>query len=98
MIEDNVFKKSDLELVNWQYQVRYNSVDDFKLGQEVFLKSNPECPMVVNSLHENMVGVYWKLENGDLDFHEFPPQCLLPYKFAGLVNYKNNTFYNISLN
>ena len=97
MIQDDVFKSEELKLVNWQYQIRFNSVNDFKLGEEVFLKSNPEHPMIVNSLNEYFVEVYWKQEDGSLYFHQFPPQSILPYKYAGLVNYKNNNFYNISL-
>lgn len=79
------FKESELKLMKYQYAVSHETPLKFKIGEKVFLKSNPEVVLVVVDVTLDSVIV--KVKNG-VEEMSFPPQCLLQYKFAGLIEYK----------
>lgn len=72
-----------------QYQIVHDYTSCFKEGQKVFLKSNPELPLTVIAITEDLIEIGWQKDN---EFYKnyFPPQCLLQYNYAGLVYWKNN--------
>ena len=80
----------------WQYQVNYESVDDFKVGEFVFLKSNPKVYLVVAGFngdevlltYTDLMGVFHKIS---IHF-----KCLMHYRNAALLVYDGN--YNVCLN
>ena len=80
----------------WQYLVTHKSTTDFKIGEKVFLKCNPDVPMVVSKIKEKTVTTTWLCSDGSRYSHEFVPECILQYKYAGLLVY--NDKYNVSLN
>jgi len=80
-----------LKVEDWQYSVIHKDVTCFRLGEKVFLKSNPEYPMMVSSLKEDTVVVARGLNQ-----YEFPPECLLQYKCRPLLEYKG--IFDICLN
>jgi len=86
-----VFKKEDLKLCDFQYQIIHENVNDFEIGEEVFLKSNPEYSLKVYSFGEKkvVVGEY-------APTMLFPPQCILQYKYSGLIIWKRK--YEICIN
>lgn len=81
-----------------QYLVSNKSIFDFRIGEKVFLKSNPEFAIVVSGFDKPNKTVICKYFNskGDLKFVDFPPQCILSYKYAGLIIIKDKWY--ISLN
>ena len=81
-LNTGAFKAEDLKLCDFQYEIKHNSIDDFKVGEEVFLKSNPETPMKVYGFSEDKKSVLTSM--GD-NKYSFPPECLLQYKYAGLL-------------
>jgi len=85
-----------LEIYDWQYAIKLTSTTFFNGGDEVFLKSNPECTMHVYMTTEKLVIVGWLDKNNELQFDSFPPEYLLHYIFAGLVFWKRK--YLLSLN
>lgn len=87
MIERN-FNEGDLNLCSWQYEIRHTDVNDFVIGEKVFLKSNPEHPMVVHSIGDKEVICEYMNS-----YNPWSPECILQYKFAGLVIYKNRYKY-----
>lgn len=91
-----MFNADDLQICNWQYTVRHTSVDCFVIGELVFLKSNPECPMTVTSMTDKRVSTNWYSLDGKLQTCDFPPECILQYKYAGLQTYKLNTNVNFN--
>lgn len=86
---------SDLKKCDLQYQVRHKSTDKFKVGEIVFLKSNPEWPMKVAFIDNEEVTCEWKNSLGNLEGASFPPECLLQYVYAGLIVWKGT---NLCLN
>jgi hypothetical protein len=46
-----------LRLAPLQYSIRHSSPNDFKIGEKVFLKSNPEFPLEVIEIGETKVKV-----------------------------------------
>ena len=99
MVEHNNkrFHSDDLQLVDWLHTVRHHNTDNFKRGDRVFLKSNPECALHVYFIGPDKVSVMWYDNNGILQFAEFPPECILQYKYAGLMVYRRSNI-KISLN
>lgn len=87
MINDEVFNEGNLGLVAWQYQIRHEDTVMFAVGELVFLKSNPEMPLTVKEVCSNDVVVCW-LHEGVEQSCEFPPECILQYRFAALKVYK----------
>lgn len=84
---------NDLNKCDIQYQVRFESSLDFVVGEKVFLKSNPELPLTVThvGILFNSVEVMW-MSNKSINITKFPPQCLLPYRFAGLIIIKEKHY------
>lgn len=73
-------KKTDL-----QYEIRHHTTDKFKIGESVFLKSNPEWPMTVTHIGEKEVTTTWNNLYGTPQHASFPPQSILQYRYAGLI-------------
>lgn len=48
-----VMKAGDLVNCNFQFYVCHKSIDDFKIGDKVHLKSSPEVPMTVIGFRKN---------------------------------------------
>lgn len=96
MLEEKSFKGNELIRAEYQFLIRHQTSDNFIIGETVFLVSNPEVPLIVHSIKNNTVLVYW-YANNEIQFSEFPPQCVLQYKYRPLlVHYKTN--FNICLN
>ncbi len=87
--------KNDLIICDLQYSVIHKNVSCFKLWEKVFLKSNPEFEMTVCSIGDSITVSYVN-EKNTIYWTDFPPECLLQYKFAGLVTY--NKKHCVSLN
>ncbi len=77
------FKKDDLILCEFQYEVRHTDINRFKIGEKVFLKSNPEVPMTVDSIDYKEVICKHK-DN----LHHFPPECILQYEHSMFLVWK----------
>ena len=86
---DGGLNKNDI-----QYQVKFDRSRYFGLGQKVFLKSNPELPLTVTNIGEkyNTVEVSWMDKQGCFNETDFPPECLLPYEYAGLIIIKEKHY------
>jgi hypothetical protein len=84
-----------LKKVLYQYMIRHTNINKFKIGELVFLKSNPEHGMLVRSLNirNNKVEVLI-LVSGEI--YSFVPEVLLQYKYSGLLILNDDYF--ISLN
>lgn len=95
---EGIFKPEDLIPCEWQHQIRHRSVDDFLLFEKVFLKSNPEFPIFVYLLDDesNKVICIWVDKEMGVTTESFSPECLLQYRFAGLMKYRRK--FNICLN
>jgi len=87
------FKEGDLISCEFQYEIRHTDINCFKIGEEVFLKSNPERPMKVCGFSEDNKQV---LTMFDYYIELFPPECLLQYRYAGLFIVRKK--YKICLN
>ena len=96
MIQGGLFKSEDLILCRWQYLVSHTNTECFTLGEVVFLKSNPEHQMSVHSINEDSITTKWRGVDNEIQTCEFPPACILQYKYAGLLTSRSG--YNISLN
>lgn len=98
MKNEKRFKRKDLKLCDYQYQIVHTNTKMFKAGQVVFLKSNPEIEMIVLDVKEKTVTVMFEINEkkkvwGKTDLQ---PECILQYKYAGLliVNKKINVCLN----
>ena len=80
----------------WQYQIRHEQPNAFDIGECVFLKSNPEWPLIVYTLDDTFVYVVWKDIEDTVHADSFPPQAILQYRYAGLLIWRNS--YRICLN
>jgi len=78
-------KLQDLKLYDWQYEVRHNKTTAFSSGEIVFLKSSIECPMIVCSIGLKEVSTMWENKFGDMNCESFSPECILQYRYAGLL-------------
>lgn len=81
----------------WQYEVIHRKPTDFKIGEEVFLKSSPDRKMKVRSIGEKNVITSWIGTDGKGHMHSFPPQYILQYKYAALLVDRTDS-YRICLN
>lgn len=90
------FKKEDLKLCEWQYAIKHNNKNCFKSGEIVFLKSNPKQPMIVNSINDNTITTAWYSLVKGIEVYDFPFECVLQYKYAGLLIYRQK--FCMSLN
>jgi len=79
------FNGDELKKLDWQYLISHNSEKCFKIGEWVFLKSNPELPLKISQLKNGQVSC----QINDI-VAVFPPQCLLQYKYAGLFIWKDD--------
>ena len=86
----------ELRLCDWQYLICHHTSDCFKIGESVFLKSNPEWPMTVYLLENNKVTCYWNSLDEELFVQEYPSECILQCKFIPLQVYQKK--YHICLN
>jgi hypothetical protein len=82
-----IFNQDELSLCKWQYTISHNNPNDFKIGEIVFLKSNPDYELVVCAINENTITVMWNNFGHKTESNEFPPQCILQYKYASLLTY-----------
>ena len=89
-------REDDLILTDFQYLIRHTTVDDFKVGERVFLKSNPEFPMTVYSFDDGEIACEWVAKNSIRNYHFFPPESILQYEYAGLVVFRK--LYHMCLN
>jgi DNA-directed RNA polymerase subunit RPC12/RpoP len=85
---EGYFKKEDLRLCDAQYTIRHMDVNCFVCGEKVFLKSNPEHPMTVHSVNKSTITTIWYTKTNEMQLCEFPPECILQYKYAGLITYR----------
>ena len=53
--------------------------------------------MVVYAINKDNVTVVLNSENNEFQIESFLPECILQYKYAGLITHKRSG-YNISLN
>ena len=53
---EGYFKKEDLRICDAQYTTRHTNVNCFVRGEKVFLKSNPEHPMIAAALMRYYIG------------------------------------------
>ncbi len=90
------FNVDDLIKAEWQYYIRHFSSECFVMGEQVFLKSNPEVLMTVHSLYDESVICCWRSIDGQIQLSEFSCQCILHYKFRQLRIYYDK--YKICLN
>jgi hypothetical protein len=96
MIRQESYKPGDLLRADWQYTINHKTTDKFKKGDKVFLKSDPEFTFEVMTVLNDKVIVFHKTHPGGCVITHFPPQCLLQYKYAGLMTGKR--IISISLN
>ncbi len=90
-----IFGENDLKKVDVQYTIFNKSTSDFKPGDKVFLKSNPDLPLEVSYITNTEVvcSVIWALsKNTD----RFPPECILHYEDAAFVTIKER--FEVCLN
>ena len=90
------FNADDLSKCSFQYSVRHNDVNLFKVGESVFLKSNPEHKMLVAKLNCDDVSVKWFDNSGNVQICNFPPECILQYKYSALKTFKDK--FDVCLN
>lgn len=95
-MEDRIFKQDDLIPSDWQYVIRHTDVNCFVCGEKVFLKSNSEHQMTIHSINESTITTFWYSKTNEIQFCDFPPECILQYKYAGLLSYRQKVF--VSLN
>jgi len=96
---EGIFRSEDLKLCDWDYVIRHRQATNFKKGTLVFLKCNPEVPMLVIKIDkkENRVITQWLNKDGEKETQSWKPETILQYKYAGLVKYKDGKTI-ISLN
>lgn len=97
MLHENSFNNNDLVKVEYQFLISHKLSKNFNIGEKIFLKSNPEIIMTVHSIKNNMVLCYWYDNNYEMQFSEFPPECVLQYKYRVLLLH-SKTNANICLN
>lgn len=85
MRKEGTYRRGDLIKLPWQYTVVNNDTSDFRIGEDVFLRSDVGMPLVVASLSKHEVGVEWKDTMGVVHCAFFSPQVLLQYRYAALV-------------
>ncbi len=87
-MEEGIFKQEDLRLCDWQYTIRHDNVDCFERGEKVFLKSNPEHLMTVHSVNKSSITTIGYTKLNEMQLREFPPECILQYKYIALLTYR----------
>lgn len=89
-------RSDDVELCDWQYTIRFE-LQDFRIGEIVFLKSNPEWPMFTCNFDGCNVVVEWESLSGEMQRAKIHPHCLMKYEYAAFQTYKM-TDYHVCLN
>lgn len=84
-MEEESFKPEDLKLLDWQYTVIHHDTSSFKVGDQVFLKSNPEFPMTVVAIAHGEVFTTWVNALGAPMKWHWKPQLILQYRYACFV-------------
>jgi len=85
------FKADDLILSDFQYEIIHKTTDAFTIGEKVFLKSNPEVPMIVDSIdHQKVI-----CKHQDM-LISFRPEIILQYKHSVFLIVKRK--FKICLN
>jgi hypothetical protein len=89
-----------LRSCTWQYSIRHESVLKFQIGDVVFLKCNPDFPIKVIDIDilNNKVKCYWKNINHEKQYCDFPPETILHYRYASLVQARSKTIQIIQIN
>jgi len=95
-MKNHSFNQDDLRHHHTQYKIRNKSIKDFEIGESVFLKSNPELPMIISRFKDDMVVCEWKTKGGESQSSTFNIHTILQYRYAGLVVY--NQKYEFCLN
>lgn len=95
-MNEDLFNENDLRHSKIQYVVRHTSSNMFKAGESVFLKSNPEVKLIVFDTSDKEVEVVHANDLACFEHMTFPPECLLQYRYAGLVEL--NKKYKICIN
>lgn len=90
------YNKYNLKLSKAQHTIKWKKTSDFKINEKVFLKSNINLILNVCDLDESDVTVTWLDKENKRQYTKFPPECILQYKYAGLITYQNR--FKISLN
>lgn len=90
------FNQKDLVACDFQHTVRHKDVNCFIPGERVFLKSNPEHVMWVHSVMKNSITTVWHTGRNKIRTCNFPPECILQYRYAGLLIYKNKFYMSLN--
>lgn len=96
MFESESVKSDDIVLYEWQYLVRHQNINCFTVGEKVFVTIKPDLPMFVKGFNGEYVIVEWLSKDKTLIVDEWYPQCILQYKYAALMVYKEK--FNVCLN
>lgn len=80
-----LFNKGDLILCNIQYSKVFKNTNDFKLREEVFLKSNPDHIMQVAIITSDRVICLSIDKEGNRSMIPFKPECILQPRYKDLV-------------
>lgn len=70
----------NLILCNCQYYITHHLVSDFKIGEKVFLKSNPEIPLTVIRVRSNKVECSYRVDRFKRKRHLFSPETIIQYE------------------
>jgi len=81
----------------WQYTIIHNSIQDFKIGDKVFL-FNPNHPMIIAGFYEGEIIYYLEelTEDGEISAGMLPYHCLKHMEDSILLEYEHK--YKICLN
>lgn len=91
------FNKKDLIHCDFQYKISHHCGLIFQTGDVVFLKSNPEIQLHVDSVEVSKVHVSWDaVGTRERQKSCFPPECLLHYKHRALQVFRDQ--FDICLN
>jgi hypothetical protein len=83
------FNEDDLISCTWQYSIYHHNINNFKFGDEVFLKSNPEVHLFVYGFSDKEVIVTMKNNN---EIYKFYPETILQYRLSSLMTNEKHNF------
>lgn len=87
-IKSGVFNFNDVRSCDRQYKIRHTDTNEFKIGEQVFLKAYPEFPMIVKDIRNNKIICECEDVYGNISLESFPPECILQYKYNCLEVWK----------